>query len=119
MLEYGQAVNAGVSLGLQGVAHTMLHLVQAVESVGKAVYSVLETAALNCYSEEEIQAKLAQSLSTAGRIAILEAKRTFEQCLDRHITELGFPVACEDVALKYYLHATGKNYYNELMKKIT
>lgn len=52
-------------------------------------------------SEEEIQAKLDQHLSRADRIARFQAKQTFEQCLDKHIEEPGFPAACENVARAY------------------
>ncbi len=40
-------------------------------------------------------------------------------CMDRHAypDRTIVPKVCEEIALKYYLHATGKNYYEELMKK--
>ena len=47
LLEYGQAIVTGVLQGCQGVAHTITHLDQAIESVGKAVYYVLE----NCSAQ--------------------------------------------------------------------
>lgn len=50
LLEYGQAVVTGTQLGLKGIAHTVSNLDQAAESVGKAVYYVLETVALGNYT---------------------------------------------------------------------
>ncbi len=50
LLEYGQAVVTGTQLGLKGIAHTVSNLDQTAESVGKAVYYVLETVVLGNYT---------------------------------------------------------------------
>jgi hypothetical protein len=53
LLEYGQAVETGVVLGVKAALHNLTNPRQAVESVAKAAYYVLESAALNNYSEED------------------------------------------------------------------
>ncbi len=52
LLEYGQAIDTGVALAGKGFLHTLAHPQESIKSIGRAVYFVLETAALNCYSEE-------------------------------------------------------------------
>ena len=49
----------------------------------------------------------------------VQAEKELIRCMDRHAypDRTIVPKACEEAALKYYLHATGKNYYDELMKK--
>jgi hypothetical protein len=53
LLEYGKAVVTGALQGCENVAYTVTHLEEAAESVGKAVYYVLETVALNNYTGSE------------------------------------------------------------------
>ena len=86
-----------------------------VAAAGVTIYSIKLVCNAGCTiksslwpSEEEIQAKLAQCVETEKRIELarqdirmLQAKQTFEKCLDRHITEPGFPAACENVARAY------------------
>jgi hypothetical protein len=47
------------------------------------------------------------------------AEKELITCIDKHAypDRTIVPKACEEIALKYYFHATGKNYYDELMKK--
>lgn len=86
-----------------------------VAAAGVTIYSIKLVCNAGCTvksslwpSEAEIQAKLAQCAETEKRIKLareeikmLDAKVTFEECLDRHITEPGFPSACENVARAY------------------
>ena len=53
LLEYDKAILTGAFLGVQGAVHSIVHLDQTVKSIAKAVYYVLESAALNCYNEED------------------------------------------------------------------
>ncbi len=48
-----------------------------------------------------------------------KAEKELITCIDKHAypDRTIVPKACEEIALKYYFHATGKNYYDELMKK--
>ncbi len=95
-----------------------------VAAAGVTIYSIKLVCNAGCTvksslwpSKEEVQAKLAQCVETEKRIEfaqadirMLKAKQTFEQCLDAHIKEPGFPKACEDVARSY----AAFNRYNEV-----
>ncbi len=95
-----------------------------VAAAGVTIYSIKLVCNAGCTvksslwpSEEEIQAKLAQCIETEKRIKLireeikmLDAKATFEQCLDKHIEKPGFPEACENAARAYAKF----NRYNEV-----
>ena len=50
LLEYGQSIVTGTRLGLKGIAHSISNLDQTAESVGKAVYYVLESVVIGNYT---------------------------------------------------------------------
>ncbi len=86
-----------------------------VAAAGVTIYSIKLVCNAGCSikstfwpSEEEVQAKLAHCVELDKRIKLareeikmLDAKSEFEQCLDRHIAESGFPLACENLAKAY------------------
>ncbi|MBP9764767.1 hypothetical protein KBD08_00340 [Candidatus Babeliales bacterium] len=48
----------------------------------------------------------------------VQAEKELITCMDKHAypDRTTVPKACEEAALNYYFHATGKNYYDKLMK---
>ncbi len=50
-MPYAQAATSGLIHSVQDFIHTVAHPIETAQNLGKAIYYVLETAALNCYDE--------------------------------------------------------------------